>query len=173
MYHYIYALPLRQIMALMLVTIPMWAFGQLREGRSLRSWMAVNWIICALSVLLILFTTVFRRTSGAGQVHLLPFYSFHLAQKQPELYREMLMNVLLFFPLGLSLSSALPQRLSVGRRFGLTVLAGLALSLGVELVQLIFKLGLAETDDLLTNSFGTALGALQLLLSRVLWKLKR
>ena len=172
-FRYIYALPLRQIIALMLITVPMWSFGQLRRGWGLRSWRAVNGLLAALSVALILFMTLFHRSSEDSQVILTPFYSFVLAQRNPELYREMLMNVLLFFPLGLSLSSALPDRLSVGRRFACTVLAALLLSLTVELCQMIFSLGLSETDDLLTNTFGAALGASQLPLSRLLWKLKR
>ena len=174
MFHTIYSLPLRQVVALMLITIPMWAFGQLREGRSLRVWRIGNGILFAITLLVILSFTLFQRTSGAGQINLIPFSSFVRAHtEQPELYREILMNVLLFFPLGLSLSSALPQRRSALRRFCLTVLAGLCVSAAVEVIQFVFKLGLAEVDDLMTNSFGAALGASQLLLSRVLWKLKR
>lgn len=173
MLKYIYALPLRQVAALMLVTIPMWAFAQLRQGRSLRTWQAVNWVLAGITVLVILTVTVLRRTSGGGQINLIPFSSFLLARKRVELYRELLMNVLLFFPLGLSLSSALPRRIPPVRRFVVTVLAGLALSLLVELLQFVFRLGLAEVDDLITNSFGTALGASQLLLSLILQKLKK
>jgi glycopeptide antibiotics resistance protein len=174
MFHTIYSLPLRQVVALMLITIPMWAFGQLREGRSLRAWRIGNWVLFAITLLVILSFTLFQRTSGAGQINLIPFSSFVRARtEQPELYREILMNVLLFFPLGLSLSSALPHKRSVGRRFCLTVLAGLCVSVAVEAIQFVFKLGMAEVDDLMTNSFGAALGASQLLLSRILWKLKR
>ena len=173
MYHTIYALPLRQVLALMLITIPMWAFFQLREGASLRVWRIGNGILLGLSLAVILSFTVLQRSSGAGKINLIPFSSLAAAREQPELYREMLMNVLLFFPLGLSLSSVLPQRLGVLRRFGITVLAGLCVSLAVELIQLVFGLGLAEIDDLMTNTFGTALGASQLLLSWFLWKLKR
>ena len=173
MLRYIYALPLRQIIALMLITIPLWAFGQLRQGRSLRTWQIVNGCLFVLAVGFIVTTTVVRRTAGAGEINLVPFSSFVQARTKPELYREMLMNVLLFFPLGLSLSSALPQRMSIGRRIGLTLLAGLVLSLSVEVLQFVFQRGLAETDDLLTNTFGAALGSSQLLLSRVLRKLKR
>ena len=173
MYRYIYSLPLRQIVALMLITIPMWAFGQLRQGQSQSSWRALNGALCIVSVLIIASITLFRRSPGAGEVNLIPFSSFVKARTVPEMYREMLMNAMLFFPLGLSLSSALPPRLGIGRRFGLTVLAALGLSFAVELIQLVFKLGLAEVDDLLTNSFGAALGASQLFLGPLLRRLKR
>ena len=38
------------------------------------------------------------------------FAALTAARVQPELYREMLMNVFLFFPLGLTLSNALPRK---------------------------------------------------------------
>lgn len=173
MYHYIYTLPLQQVWALMLVTVPLWAFGQLRQERSLQVWKRINWILLLLSVVLIFSFTLLHRTSGSGGINLKPFHSFSDAKKQPEYYRLMLMNILLFFPLGLSLSSLLPRRLSVARRFGLTVLAGLLLSLSVELLQLLFRLGTAELDDLMTNTLGAFAGALQLPLSLCLEKWRR
>ena len=173
MYHYIYTLPLQQVWALMLVTMPLWAFGQLRQGRSLRIWRRIKWGVLLFSVALIFSFTLLHRTSSSGGINLKPFHSFTDAKKQPEYYRLMLMNILLFFPLGLSLSSLLPRRLPVGRRIGLTVLAGLLLSLSVELLQLMFRLGTAELDDLMTNTLGAFAGALQLPLSLCLQKLKR
>ena len=173
MYHYIYSLPLQQVWALMVVTMPLWAFGQLRQGRSLRVWKRINCILLLCSVALIISFTILRREPGSVGVNLTPFHSIADAKTQPEFYRLILMNVLLFFPLGLSLSSLLPQRLSIGRRVGLTVLAGLLLSLSVELAQLVFRLGTAELDDLMTNTLGTFIGALQLPLSHCLNKLKR
>lgn len=172
MIHYIYALPLRQVWALMIVILLLWSFGQLRTGRSLQIWRRSNVLMLAAALGLIIFTTILRRQAATGQVILIPFYSFVLARRQPEFYREMLMNVLLFFPLGLTLSTVLPEHLRPGRRWGLTVLAGLGMSLVVELIQLVFSLGTAEVDDLLTNVLGTALGATQLLLGQGLRRLK-
>ena len=54
------------------------------------------------------------------------------------------------------------------RRFGLTVLCGLALSLFCETMQGLFMLGTAETDDLLMNTAGVALGAVSALAAGVL-----
>ena len=173
MYRFIYSLPLWLIIALMLIAVPLWALGQRREGQSLSSWRALNGALCILSLLVVVSVTVFRRSPRAGQVNLIPFSTFAMARAVPELYREMLMNVLLFFPFGLTFSSLLPPRRGVGRRFGLTVLSALALSLSVELIQLIFRLGLAEVDDLFTNTAGAALGASQLFPGPLLRRLKR
>ena len=145
---YIYKLPLRQIIALMLITIPLWAFGQLRQGQSQSSWRALNGALCIVSVLIIASITLFRRSPGAGEVNLIPFSSFVKARTVPEMYREMLMNAMLFFPLGLSLSSALPPRLGIGRRFGLTVLAALVIAvLSASAVRASPSPGLSRTTS--------------------------
>ena len=173
MIHYIYALPLRQVCALMVIILFLWSFGQLRSGWELRAWQKTNAVLTALSLAAIVFSTVLHRTSIDRPIILIPFYSFVLARRQPEYYREMLMNVLLFLPRGLTLSAALPERMPIRRRIGLTVLVGLVMSLAVELTQLLFRLGTAEVDDLLTNTSGALLGALHLPLGRVLRRLKR
>ena len=167
MYRFIYSLPLWLIAALMLIAVPLWALGRRRDGPDRSSWQALNGALCIITILLIVSVTVFRRSPRAGRINLIPFSTLARARYLPELYRELLMNVLLFFPFGLTFSSALPPRLGVGRRFGRTVLAAAVLSLAVELIQLIFRLGLAEVDDLFTNCAGAALGACQLFPGRL------
>ncbi|MFR9831672.1 VanZ family protein [Corynebacterium striatum] len=68
-------------------------------------------------------------------------------------------NFLLFMPLGASLV-ALGQNLP-RVRFGLggTILAGIALSLGIEVMQYVFALGFSDVDELVFNTLGTAVGA--------------
>lgn len=63
-------------------------------------------------------------------------------------------NVLLFIPLGIILPLCF-ERMNVWWR---TVLFGFGISLGIELVQLFFRLGLFEFDDIFNNTFGTLLG---------------
>ena len=78
------------------------------------------------------------------------------------------MNMLLFFPLGLALSHALPSRLPVWARVCITGLAGCVLSIGVEALQYRFALGTAETDDVICNTLGTLIGAASLPLSHLI-----
>lgn len=66
-----------------------------------------------------------------------------------------LLNVLLFVPLGLLLPAFWPDYRSLRR----TALAGLGLSLSIELIQ-IFSWRLTDIDDLLTNTLGAVLGYL-------------
>lgn len=68
-------------------------------------------------------------------------------------------NFLLFMPLGASLLVLGQNLLRV--RFGLggTILAGIALSLGIEVAQYVFALGFSDVDDLVFNTLGTAVAA--------------
>ena len=91
-----------------------------------------------------------------------PLQTLRLARLYPELYREMLMNVFLFFPLGLAACQLMPETWRPGARAAGALGLGLALSLCVETAQYLWGLGIAETDDVLCNTLGTALGTLSL-----------
>lgn len=109
-------------------------------------------------------------TPGNYELILTPFAALSAARQQPELYRAMLMNVFLFFPLGLTLSNALPQKWHRWGRIILTTLVGCALSAGIEYAQYRCALGLAETDDVICNTLGAFLGAVSLLIARAIEK---
>ena len=133
-----------------------------------RRWAAINKVLFFLLTVAVLYTTLLTRTSGGYEVILTPFAALAAARQQPELYREMLMNVFLFFPLGLTLSNALPRRWNRWLRIGVTTLTGCLLSAGIECVQYRFALGLAETDDVLCNTLGALLGAASLLVAHAI-----
>ena len=113
---------------------------------------------------------ILNRTPGNYELILTPFATFTAALQQPELYREMLMNVFLFFPLGLTLSNALPRKWHRWLRIILTTLVGCALSAGIEYAQYRCALGLAETDDVICNTLGAFLGATSLLAAHAIEK---
>lgn len=131
-------------------------------------WSIINLSLLLDSLIIILYATLLTRVPGSGGLILTPFAALAAARVQPELYREMLMNVFLFFPLGLTLSNALPRRWNYRRRIGVTVLAGCLLSAGIECAQYRFALGLAETDDVLCNTLGALLGAASLLVAHAI-----
>ena len=131
-------------------------------------WSIINLSLLLDSLIIILYATLLTRVPGSGGLILTPFAALAAARQQPELYREMLMNVFLFFPLGLTLSNALPRRWNYRRRIGVTVLAGCLLSAGIECAQYRFALGLAETDDVLCNTLGALLGAASLLVAHAI-----
>lgn len=78
-----------------------------------------------------------------------------------ELLAEILLNVLLFVPLGALLPFLFPRKLGEGSpiRAGIVVGAvACACSLAIELAQWRFNLGLFEFDDVLNNTLGALLG---------------
>lgn len=129
-----------------------------------------NFVLFCAAVIAILYATILNRTPGNYELILTPFATFTAAQQQPELYREMLMNVFLFFPLGLTLSNALPQKWHRWGRIILTTLIGCILSAGIEYAQYRCALGLAETDDVICNTLGAFLGAVSLLIAHAIEK---
>lgn len=178
MLHFIYCRPLKQIAFIMLALVIAWAvLGRccLKNDKTARAWRILNCVLVAAAVAAVLYTTLFVRSAGENDysVDLRPFKTFMTAQANPELYRTMLMNVFLFEPLGLSLSSALPNKWTVRRRILLTVSAGIILSCSVELIQYVKCLGWVETDDVLCNTFGTLVGALSILRQRKFAKSKQ
>lgn len=129
-----------------------------------------NFVLFCAAVIAILYATILNRTPGNYELILTPFAALSAARQQPELYREMLMNIFLFFPLGLTLSNALPQKWHRWGRIAFTTLIGCILSAGIEYAQYRCALGLAETDDVICNTLGAFLGATSLLAAHAIEK---
>lgn len=132
----------------------------------------LNTVLACVAAFVILYATILTRTPGVPAVILTPFASLIAARQQPELYREMLMNVFLFFPLGLTLSNALPQKWHRWGRIALTTLVGCAISAGIEYTQYRYALGMAEVDDVICNSLGAFIGSTSLLIAHAIEKSK-
>lgn len=169
-YHYIYALPLGTTVLFAAALVMIWGgIGQMRRQR----WPLLNAALLVLSVLAVLQLTLFSRSVGEYDVILRPFAALDAAKVQPEIYRELLMNMLLFLPIGLTLPNAMPNGMNAVLRMGITVLFGFVLSLGIEYAQYRFSLGLVETDDVICNTVGTLLGSASLLFgiaAEKIWK---
>lgn len=132
----------------------------------------LNTALACAAAFIILYATILTRTPGVPAVIPTPFAALTAARVQPELYREMLLNVFLFFPLGLTLSNALPRKWHRWSRIILTTLVGCALSAGIEYAQYRYALGLAETDDVICNTLGAFLGSTSLLIAPAIEKHK-
>ena len=172
MLHFIYAQPPLLIISLMTAAFALWGCLAAKIHMTLH-WRRGNLILSILMAIAILYTTILGRSEGNTGLVLTPFAALAAARQQPELYREMLMNIFLFFPLGLTLSNALPRRWNCWLRIIVTVLAGCVLSAGIEYAQYRFALGMAETDDVLCNTLGAFLGAASLLLTHAIEKHKK
>lgn len=157
MLNYIYSMNLWVIAMLMPVFLLIWSVFCSHLPTKTR--VILNGALFCISTGIILYATLLNRTHGTYAVSLFPFSSFITAKHQPELYREMLMNVFLFFPLGLTLSNALLQPWHCCRKLILVTLLGCLLSVGIEYSQYRFALGMAETNDVICNTLGTLIGA--------------
>ena len=158
--HFAYRQRPGDLLIFMALGILLWGWLSSRFGRK-RSWTALN-----LTLLLVILaaiahaTLLWGREPGPRRALLEPLQTFRLARRYPELYREMFMNVLLFFPFGLAVSQLLPRKMGAAARMALTAVLGALLSMGVEGAQYYWGLGVAETDDVLCNTLGGAMGAL-------------
>lgn len=168
MMRHIYAIPLWMIIFLMLALLIVWAMLFQHKNQKKRT--IINAVLYFITALIILYATILTRTPGDYKPILTPFATFTAALQQPELYREILMNVFLFFPLGLTLSNALPRKWHRWLRIILTTLVGCALSAGIEYAQYRYALGLAETDDVICNTLGAFIGSTSLLIAHAIEK---
>lgn len=168
MLHYIYTRSFIGIITFMALALAAWGALPARAGA--RRWRCGNLVLVLLITAAILYATLFSRAEGGTGLILAPFASLTAARIQPEIYREMLMNVFLFFPLGLTLSNALPRKWHRWGKIALTTLVGCALSAGIEYAQYRCALGLAETDDVICNTLGAFLGAVSLLVAHAIEK---
>ena len=169
----VYAQPLSKIIFFIFLMVFVWA--KLAEwskqyAAKEKVWKILNAVLWFGMILVIIGITLSSRNVGAEEVQWQPFYSFQAAKQQPEIYRSMLMNVFMFFPLGLTLPYTLPK--SWKCKGMLTILFGLVVSIGIEYLQYHFHLGRAETDDVICNTLGAAIGTLSYVLGNVIQRKK-
>ena len=103
-------------------------------------------------------TVIFRTASTSLSHFFLPFLSYRrlLLGMSPLLY-EMVMNVVLFIPVGFLWGTQTSKR-TTRQQWLVAFLLGIGLSLGIELLQLAFKKGSFEIDDIIHNTLGCLMG---------------
>ncbi len=156
--HWIYCLPLWHAVVLALAATGLFFWLRRRYGNQ-RWWKPAILLLLVCWAVVVVINNVAGRGNEIHQVSLIPFQTYItvFSGGQPELIRSAFMNVLLFYPGGLLALSLLPCR----KRAWLLWLF-VAMSLGVEICQYAFHVGVAETDDVLHNTLGAALGLLSL-----------
>lgn len=109
--------------------------------------------LLAAYVVFILMETIIGRKPGSVRVELVPFWSY----RHPELRSEIILNYILFVPLGFLLYLCFGEK----RKHGCVWIAkvGFLLSASIESIQLIFRIGLFEFDDMIGNTIGCLIGA--------------
>ncbi len=107
-------------------------------------------------VLLIYCSTVFFRWSkGAVEYSFIPFWSYrdYFNGVNDKLLVENIMNVVVFVPVGLLIGAA--YRAMTWKK---VIEIGICLSVGIEVMQFVFRKGFSEVDDVMHNTLGCMIG---------------
>ncbi len=143
---HVYAWNYHTVIGIMLISLVAW--NLLSRYIPEKIWKLLNLAGACIAVLLILKFTVWGRIPR-------PQHRFAFAAPvSSEFYREMIMNVFLYFPLGLTLSVLTGPW---------SVLMGFVLSLSIESWQYIAGTGLAQGTDVICNTLGVAVGLIHLM----------
>lgn len=104
-------------------------------------------------------TVVFRKTVPTLNHFFTPFWSYRSLFKSTttSLLNEIILNIALFIPVGM-LSGALVSKGTKKQHWLTVFLFGIGLSIGIELLQFVFKKGSFEFDDIFHNTLGCLLG---------------
>ena len=135
-----------------LITL-VWSRG-VREGlRSGAVLLLVEWVFVLLGI-----AVIFREPGAERACNLIPLSSyFHISENSYLMEKAAIniLNVIMFFPVGLLLGLGFKNmtwKRALAIIFGLSVM--------IELLQLIFKCGLCEVDDVIHNVVGGGIGFL-------------
>lgn len=124
-------------------------------------------------VLLIYGSTVFFRTASKTVAYnLMPFWSYqaYLDGREPNALIENFMNVVVFVPVGVMLGCMMNGTLLKSRKgWKIALLVGIGLSIGIEVLQFVFKKGFSEIDDVIHNTIGCLLGYVIWLIVLEIW----
>ena len=114
-----------------------------------------NWIPVVLYACCIFYITVLtRRASLFHEIKLVPFWSYSAWIENGFLSgRQILLNMLLFVPLGYLMGSAV-------RKPWLGIAICISMSFTIELLQFLFYLGTVDVDDIISNTVGASIGLL-------------
>lgn len=167
-----YALNIWKAIAIAMGVIVFWALlAAIISECKPKLWRVINATAILIAVAVIFYATLFRTENGRNLI-LQPFNTFVRAQKNREAYREALMNVILFIPIGLTLPNILPYQMKTGKRIAITLLISALFSITLESCQYIFFRGTTETDDVITNSIGALFGMTHLSIVSLLGKVR-
>ena len=114
-------------------------------------------ILLSLSCSFIFVMTLFSRSFGVDfYFRFQPFASYYIAFAEGgiEVMLQIIINIVMFIPIGF----LLPCCFKLYEKYRYVLITAVIASLSIELLQLIFRIGLFETDDVINNVFGAMIG---------------
>jgi glycopeptide antibiotics resistance protein len=138
------------LLAFLLGTIAFIAYDGVKCG-----WRKIVGLILVEYVILIYCSTViFRSSSEATGYEYIPLWSYMAIQEgKVELLSENILNIAVFVPMGIMLGMVFRTI-----RWWQVLMVGCLMSVSIEAIQLMFKRGFSETDDVLHNTVGCMIG---------------
>ena len=157
-FYWVYARPLWQIVIFMVLATVLWTVLAAKFSH-LKVWRVVNIVIVVVIVAVLVYFTIVRRSpSESIKMYVSPAENLQRVLSNGGIAESFYLNILMFFPLGLTLPFALPAKI---KHKGLITLAAcLTFSLGIEVAQAAFALGNFELADIFANIVGAAIGCL-------------
>lgn len=118
-------------------------------------------------IIVVIGATFLSRGNGYGTINLHLFSSYRQAynQMQISLFRNIILNILLFVPLGF----LLPFYSKKLQKSYITILVGVVTTLVIEIIQYITGMGIFEIDDIFNNTVGTIIGYCIFMIGKCLW----
>lgn len=117
----------------------------------------IKYAFFAIYILILLKLTLFRQTTLENyEINFTLFVDLISVYKKSGLWqfiRLFLGNIVWFVPFGFMLPKMLKKC-----NFTIVILSGFLLTLFIEILQLVFKKGVCEIDDLILNIAGTMIG---------------
>lgn len=133
-------------------------YRKIMKGKKKLKLTKVLWILLFVSYIAVLFVATLLRHSSENRLQAVYplFYSYRSAWNTFNVteWRNIILNILMFVPFGF----LLPCAFDFFKKFWRTYIAGFAVTLGIESVQLIFRLGIFECDDIFNNFLGVMVG---------------
>lgn len=117
----------------------------------------VGGIVLSFDCSFIFVMTLFgRRIGGIRNFDLEAFDSYYVAfvEGNMEVLLQILVNIAMYIPLGF----LLPCCFRFCEKYRYTLLVAIATSVVIELIQVIFKIGWFEVDDIINNTLGAVIG---------------
>ena len=140
------------LLAVLVVGYALISFSQqTQKVQKIARLMLMEWV-----VLIFCFTVIFRETRGESVINLVPLSSYFCIAENSYLKEVAvinLLNICMFLPVGFLLKCGY-RNVTCKKVF----LAGLLLSVSIELLQFLLCKGLCEIDDIIHNVAGCMLG---------------
>ena len=139
------------LIVLLIYTVVLYYSNKWKTARN--TFRIINALLAVIAVYGILKYSVLNRDPSSNHVFA------WVNEYNNEFYREMFMNALLYFPLGLTVSVLAGPW---------SILAGFLFSMSVELWQYCAGTGNAQGTDVIMNTLGCAIGALPYIIVKIL-----